>query len=480
MRSPTTNPLRDVLRDLSGRRVAVLGTGRSGLAAAELALHMGAQITLYDERPAKDEVNAWGKKIQASGQPLTMTFGPFAAKNIHHDDLIVVSPGVPLLHPVLQDLAADGALLVSEIDLALAQVELPVLAVTGTNGKSTTTTMIGVMLQAGGLTPFVGGNLGDPPSAAVLSDKTYDCWVLELSSYQLELTHLLQPKVAVLTNLAPDHLDRYADAEAYYAAKRNIYRDLAVDGVLVARRQEREKDQLAGFDLTALRDFAVGQKDAHATPPLWACIQESTIWLRNDPHNAAALDMPIHVDNPVVRGRHNFENMTAALLTGQAMGLDQDQLQQGLRDYKGIAHRLEIIAEHQGVLYVNDSKGTNVDATVKALEAFDRPILLIAGGREKGTGFVELTQAARGRVRSLLSIGEAGPRIAQALKSVVQEHIAAQTLERAVQLAAAQANAGDVVLLSPACASFDQFANFEQRGAAFVQAVRAVIEAKNV
>ncbi len=457
---PSPDRVRSALESVVGQRAVVVGAGASGLAAAELLARLGARVTVVDDRP---QAELTGAATRLGELKATVHGGGIAAASLVDAQLVVVSPGVPLTKPALVEACEAGALLISEVDLALSQLELPLVAVTGTNGKSTTTTMIGALLEAAGQRPFVGGNLGTPLCAAVTKTGEFGCAVLELSSYQLELTSLLAPRVAVVTNLAPDHLDRYPDAEAYFDAKRRVYASLPWGGCLVARDRELRANLLrapAGAELLCFGADAVERG---------ARVGSAVVEVRRD-----ALHEQFDVENPRIRGQHNRENLAAAVLAALAMGAAPEQIRTGIAAYAGIAHRLESVASVAGVLYVNDSKGTNVDATVKALESFSEPVLLIAGGRDKGTGYAELAQAARGRVRTLLTIGESGPLIDAALADAVDERVAAGTLERAVSEAAARARADEVVLLSPACASFDQFANFEARGRAFVTAVQAL------
>lgn len=452
--------VRAALDGLAGRRVAVVGAGRSGLAAARLLIERGAQVEIEDDKGH----DALAQGVAAAGVKNCKVRGNgIGAARLSSSDLVVVSPGVPLARPELVQAAAHGVLIISEIDVALAVLHQPVLAVTGTNGKSTTTTMLGALLQAGGARPFVGGNLGSPLSEAALQPEHYGSLVVELSSYQLELCSLLQPQVAVITNLAPDHLDRYPDVEAYYAAKRRILDALDADGAVVTRRRDVLEGRLS------VRE---GQRWLlYGTEPTTAGAQigERELAIQID-----GLRETFAISNPHVRGAHNRENLAAAVLAALAYGLRPQQVLEGIDLYGGISHRLESVERIDEVLYVNDSKGTNVDATVQALRSFDTPILLIAGGRDKGTGYAALREAAQGRVRVLLTIGEAAPLIVEALRDVVEEVVSAETLQRAVQEAALRARADEVVLLSPACSSFDQFANFEQRGQRFVEAVSAL------
>jgi UDP-N-acetylmuramoylalanine--D-glutamate ligase len=455
---PDAKQVRAALAAIGGRTAVVVGAAKSGCGAARLLRQRGARVVLIDDKPLSALAGAV-EQLQPLG--VEMVGGGIDGARLLAADLIVVSPGVPLARPEIAAARQRGVLAIGEVDVALSQLPLPLVAITGTNGKSTTTTMVGSLLQAAGNQPFVGGNLGQPLSDAVGSGCR--SLVVELSSYQLEIASLLEPRAAIITNLTPDHLDRYPDAEAYYQAKRNVYRTLAEGGAVVARVDELNSGLLqpaAGqrwltFGRTIGGDGARIVDDA---------IEVSIANRRNR----------FEIDNPRVRGEHNRENLAAAILAALAFGSPADDVRRGIAQYQGIAHRLEEVATVGGVLYVNDSKGTNVDAVVKALQAFDRPVLLIAGGRDKGAGYAPLVVPCRDRVRVLLTIGEAAPLIERELEAAVGEVVKAGTLQQAVRDAATRARPGDVVLLSPACASFDQFANFEERGRIFASLVRAL------
>ena len=475
----TSKQILQELRQVKGREIGVVGAGRSGLAAAKLALSLGADVRIFDERGA-DELAIQQLKALAQTHDLRclVQIEAFSVESLAAVDLLVVSPGVPLQQPVLQQLQAQGQLLVSEVDLALAQLSIPLIAITGTNGKSTVTTMISDILRASGLHPFSGGNLGVPLSSAVVDAQDYDVLVLELSSYQLELCRLVQAEVAVITNLAPDHLNRYADLDAYYDAKRNIYRQMGAQACLILRAQDLDDGLFADAPSSALCTYAELSDDEDFSSEHKLYIKGQRIFLRPE-LTAMHAEEPgewfeIDIDNPHVMGAHNMQNIAVAILAAQAMGVEPKNLASAISAYQGIAHRLQRVQELDEILYVNDSKATNVDATVKALHAFARPIHLIAGGLAKGDDLNLIAQAAKGRVHSLVCIGQAADDMDAALNKAVDIREHAETMSQAVQQATAHAQAGDVVLLSPACASFDQFANFEKRGEAFVQAVHAL------
>ncbi|HZJ54501.1 MAG TPA: UDP-N-acetylmuramoyl-L-alanine--D-glutamate ligase [Myxococcaceae bacterium] len=451
--------------DLGGRQVSVLGAGKSGLAASELLLSCGARVVLWDER-APDQL---GAEALASRGVMVRGGAPLGPVDLGRPDLVVVSPGVPLRLPSIVRAREDGVPIWGEIELA-ARFLPPgalVLGVTGTNGKSTTTALLGALCQAGGLDAFVGGNLGTPLSRAVLEAprRTY---VLELSSFQLEGTETVRVHGAAVLNLTPDHLDRYDGMEDYAAAKARIFRnqepaDVAVvnaDDRWTVRMLEGTRGRPCGFTLEPglvprreFLDLAEGSEAGFL-------IVEAGVRLR--------------VLNRALRGRHNLANAMAASLLAFHAGVSREALQIGLDAFPGLSHRIESIRTLDGVEWINDSKATNVDAVLTALAAFPagQRLWLIAGGKGKGAPYRPLVDAAVGKVAGVLTVGQDAPLLEAEFSPVLPVH-PCETLDRAVARARALARRGDVVLLSPACASYDQFRNFEHRGDTF----RALVEA---
>lgn len=445
--------------ELRGERALVVGLGRSGVAAARLLAREGAEVIATDQRPA----SALAEAVRALA-PLGVRFevGGHDPASFAWADRVVVSPGVPLASPLF----AGAARVVGEVELASRFVDEPVVGVTGTNGKSTTTALIAHLLAAAGKDAFAGGNLGVPLAERVLTGGRRDASVVELSSYQLEAVDTFHPHVAVVTNLAPDHLDRYPDVRAYWGAKRAIFRrqteaDFAVlnlDDPEVLRLHERGRARVVGF--TSRGPVELGAWDDGAA-----------LRVRGLP--GAAADETYRELAPALRGAHGRQNAMAALLVARLLGEGPEAVAEGLRTFPGLPHRLQSVRVHGGVEWINDSKATNVDAAQVALAAFSGRVLWIAGGKGKGAPYAPLRPWVEGRVVHLLTIGEDGDRIAAELGDLAP-HDRCGTLEVAVRQAAAHAQPGDTVLFSPGCASFDQFRDFEARGDAFATLVEAL------
>jgi UDP-N-acetylmuramoylalanine--D-glutamate ligase len=459
---PSTLPV------LVGKAVAVLGAGKSGLSAARLLRRLGATVTVYDAQPeeglsvARAALDTLGATLRA-GVPLeTVDFGDKA--------LLVVSPGVPLSLPSVAQARARGVTVWGEVELAgrFLQPGVPVVGITGTNGKSTTTALCGALCDAGGFSAFVGGNLGTPLSEAV-DAPGLGVYVVELSSFQLEGLETLRLQACAILNLTPDHLDRYASLDAYAEAKARILlnqepEDVAVlnlDDSFTVRLASRARGKVRGFTLDA-RTTLPGGLDGAAVAG-------------GDGFRVLGEDIAFRVENRALRGAHNLQNAMASTLLALHVGVAPEDVQRGLDGFLGLPHRLESIRVLDGVEYVNDSKATNVDAAVVALNAFPAGsrLLLLAGGKGKGSSYAPLRQAAGGKVAAVLTLGQDGPLLQEEFSTEYTVH-ACGTLERAVARARELARPGDVVLLSPACASFDQFLNFEDRGDTFRRLVQAL------
>ncbi len=439
--------------DLRGQRVLVLGLGISGRSAARFAALRGAEVVAADERPAeaipgRDEIPP-GVVLQ-TGQPFP---DPAAF------DLVVPSPGVPASRWRERARRAWG-----DLELAWRALAAPIVAITGTNGKSTTTLLALAMLRAAGLRARAAGNVGTP--VLDLVGEPLDAAVLEVSSFQLEATEGFRPRVAVVLNVTPDHLDRHGSLAGYAAAKARLL-----------ARQEPSDAAVLSADDPIVRAMAGGTRarvvpfSTRAALDRGACLDAGAVLLREPGHPP----IRVPIDTLRLEGAHNRENALAALAAVWAFGADPLRAAGALAGFAGLPHRAEAVARLRGVLYVNDSKGTNPGAACRALEGFARPLVWIAGGRDKGLDFSELAACAAGRVRAAVLIGEAADKLAAALAGRVEVHRAA-ALDEAVRRAAELARPGDVVLLSPACASQDQFRDFEQRGERFRQAVAALAQ----
>jgi len=485
---------------LEGRKVLVVGLARSGVAAAKLLCREGARVTATDMRSAAQLADAI-----AELHPLGVRFelGGHAEASFTQSEMIVVSPGVPLAGVELVAARKAGVPILGEAELAARFIEEPLLAITGTNGKSTTTALLGHLLEQGGKRVFVGGNLGLPLSERVLRGGALDYTVVELSSYQLEAVEELRPLVAILTNLSPDHLDRYPGPEAYYEAKRAIFRMQTADDYAILNAEDPKTLALHQGARSLALSFGAG-------PPQSRGIRDdgSHLVLRGIPGTdggeerypaevprepearqrkgapsrevraegiapAPAGEIPSQALGPALRGRHNRENAMAAILAARLVGLSPDSIRQGLASFGGLPHRLELVRTLDGVEWINDSKATNVDSAQVALAALPGPIVWIAGGRGKGAPYAPLRPLASSRVKAILTIGEDADTIAAELGDLATT-TPCGTLDEAVRKARGLAAPGDQVLLSPACASFDQFRSYEARGDAFRLQVEAL------
>ena len=434
------------MQELAGKRVLVLGAGISGRSAAAFCARQGARVVLADEQSAATPVGLPGGVELSLGQPFP---DPAAF------DLVVPSPGIPPAR-----YRAHARRVWGDIELAFRALSVPIAAVTGTNGKSTTVRLLEAMLRAAGLRARAAGNVGE--AALGLVGEPLDVAVLELSSFQLETIERFRPHVAVLLNLAPDHLDRHGDLAGYLAAKARIFENQSADDVAILNADAALDDLARGLAGRVLR-FAV-----RGSVERGACWDGDAVLLRmQGPAQRIALEGLPRPSGPL------RENLLAALLAAVALGAEPGKALSALAGFRGLPHRCELVAERGGVRWVNDSKATNPSATVPALTLATTPLLWIAGGKDKGLDYAALAQAPLERVRRVLLIGAAAPRIAEALAGRAQVE-SVGTLEAAVARAAALARPGDTVLLSPACASFDQFRNFEHRGERFRELVGAL------
>ena len=441
--------------ELAGKKTLVVGLGKSGLAAAEFLHARGAQVTANDAQP--EEKIAVAAQLQAQGIALVAGSHPIAL--FENAELIVASPGVPLALECFQKAKAAGVPIISEIELAARFLRGRLIGITGSNGKTTTTTLLGEVLKQAGLPTQVGGNIGTPLISLVETSRDDGCTVIELSSFQLEAVASLHLFAAVLLNITPDHLDRYASMDEYAAAKANIFRNQTPEDLAVLNADDGRA--------------AAMTTNAHKT--FFSCKQalDEGIFLRGDDVIARANGMEktlISRHEIGIRGAHNLENVMATLAVGLACGAAPDAMRKTIRAFKGVEHRLEFVGEINGVKFYNDSKATNVDSTIKALEAFDSGVIVILGGKDKGSDYAPLAPLIQSRCEHVILIGAAADKIAAALENTKPLHRAA-TLPDAVKLGRALAQAGDVVLLAPACASFDMFDNYEHRGRVFKEAV---------
>jgi len=449
---------------LAGRRVTVVGLARSGVAACRLLAALGAEVTGTDAQAAETLGAGVAAALAAAGVRLYL--GGHPSEAFRGAELAVVSPGVPADHAVLVECRRRAVPVIGELELAYRVMSADVIAITGTNGKTTTTTLVGALLADSGRPVLVGGNIGRPLAAEALTFPTHGLVVAEASSFQLETIDTFRPRVAALLNVTPDHLDRHGTLAAYAEAKARIFMRQTSSDWAVINADDPGATALAmrapGRVLWFSRTGAVGEG---------SYVRDGWVRLR-----LGEMDQRVcPVAEIFLRGDHNLENVLAATACAAAVGASLDRLRAGIRAFRGVTHRLEWVRELAGVAFYNDSKGTNVDATLKALASFREPIVLIAGGRDKGQSFASLAAAAAGRVKAAVLIGEGRATIGPALRHVTAVH-EAESMGAAVRQAAALAVPGDVVLLSPACASFDMFRDYEHRGDAFKEAVLTLPE----
>lgn len=445
---------------VAGKNILVVGLARSGVAAAEFLAARGARVTVNDAKPESELKDA--HSLRAKG--IEVVGGSHPRELFETSDLIVVSPGVPLALEPFKLAQAAGVPIIGEVELAARFLRGRLVGITGSNGKTTTTTLVGELLKDAGLPTQVGGNIGTPLISLVETSTEDSVTVVELSSFQLEAVEQLHINVALLLNITPDHLDRYDSMEDYAAAKANIFRHQTANDVAV---------------LNADNDWAMREGEKSAARRI--CFSrlkelEEGVFLRGEQIierskngerellNCADIPLP---------GDHNVENVMAALAAGLACGASPNSMRQTVRNFKGVEHRLEFVAEIHGVKFFNDSKATNVDAAIKCLEAFAGGVIVILGGKDKGGDYAPLAPLVRERCEHVILIGAAADKIGAALENTKPLYRAV-TMPDAVKLGLELGRPGDVVLLAPACASFDMFDNYEHRGKVFKDAVRSL------
>ncbi|MGA7217686.1 MAG: UDP-N-acetylmuramoyl-L-alanine--D-glutamate ligase [Candidatus Sulfotelmatobacter sp.] len=449
--------------ELKDKRVLVVGLGKSGVASALFLKERGARVTVSDARSGddlRDEIPA------LLDHGIIVETGGHGERTFRGQDLIVVSPGVPVDSPLLAQARSLGETVIGEIELAAWFLRGPIVAITGSNGKTTTTSLTGEILTAGGLPTLVGGNIGTPAISLAAQAKPESVIVLEVSSFQLETIQTFRPRVAVVLNVTPDHLDRHRTFEAYVDAKARMFENQ--QGTDFAVLNEDDPTCVTMAARTRAQVFWFSRKK-EVKQGAW--VQGGNILFRDGAEKEVQREI-MQVSEVPLKGAHNLENVLAAICAGALMGCAPEKIRQAVRDFKAVEHRLEFVATIRGVEYYNDSKATNVDATIKALESFPGSIHLILGGKDKGSDYSVLNDLLRQRVKRVYTIGAAAAKIESQIKGVEVVH--AETLENAVRKANAVAEAGDVVLLAPACASFDQFKNYEQRGQVFKEIVRGM------
>jgi UDP-N-acetylmuramoylalanine--D-glutamate ligase len=469
---------------MKGKKVTVVGLARSGAGAARLLAHMGADVTVTDQKSGRE----LGDALRELGNSVKFALGAHPEELFNSADLIVISPGVPLGIGPITSARARGIPVIGELELAYQAVMSkglcvtgnkgsrirdnlsPFLAVTGSNGKSTTTTLLDHMLRKAGLRTMLGGNIGNALSEEILEaikDRSLlpEFFVVEVSSFQLESIESFRPGIASILNITPDHLDRYHSISEYRDAKAKIYQNQRSDDFLVLNADDPGTMELYEMHFTS------GHPDK---PEVFFFSRTGDVKGLFSGGGKIFCTIPdidcgpylITLDEIKIKGVHNVENAMAAATMALLAGCPPDSVREALREFSGLEHRLELVRELDGVKYINDSKGTNVGAVIKSIESFDEPLILIAGGRDKAGDFSVLREQVSRNVKAVVLIGEASAKIKDAVGDLT-ETVMARDLAEAVKLSRNLAERGDVVLLSPACASFDMFRDFEDRGRQF-------------
>ena len=444
--------------EVKDKRILVVGLGKSGAAAALFLEARGARVTVSDSKP---QTQLGGLIPQLLDKGIAVETGVHGERTFRDQDLIVVSPGVPVEAPSLTQARQLGIKIIGEVELASRYLQGNIIAISGSNGKTTATTLAGEILAHSGKKVLVGGNIGTPVIELV-EQSSPDGWsVLEISSFQLETIETFHPKIAVILNITPDHLDRHRTFENYVAAKARIFEN-----------QTAQDHAVLNADDAACVALAKGIKP----PVTWfsrkkevgdgAFVRGGNIISKSSAGETNVLSL---ADIPL-KGSHNVENVLAAVSVGMLAGCAPERIREAVGQFKAVEHRLEFVSRINGVDYYNDSKATNVDATMKALESFPANVHIILGGKDKGSDYSVLNDLLRQRAKRVYTIGAAARKIEEQIAGAAPiEHC--ETLAKAVKFASTRAVAGDVVVLAPACASFDQFENYEHRGRAFKEAV---------
>jgi len=448
------------MMDLKNKRVLVVGLGKSGLSAAMFLRAQGARVTVSDTRSAV----ALAKEIPALLEAgIMVESGGHGLLTFRRQDLIVVSPGVPMDTPEVKQVVAFGLPVIGELELASRYLQGQVVAITGSNGKTTTTTLVGKIFEDAGVPTLVGGNIGLPVIDLVVKSSPETVSVLEVSSFQLETIEEFHPLIAVVLNITPDHLDRHGSFENYAAAKTRITERQTANDFLVLNAEDKAAQMVALKTKAQIYWFS-GRRPIKQGAFVHG---ESILFVAREGAKAEPV-MPI--SEIPLKGSHNVENVLAAVCTARLGKISAESIRASVAAFKAVEHRLELVKVLNEVEFYNDSKATNVDATMKALASFPGGIHLILGGKDKDSDYGSMTEMLKERVKIVYTIGSAAEKIGRQLQGVVKI-VPAETLQVAVAKAAKAATIGDVVLLSPACSSFDQFENYEQRGRVFRQLV---------
>ena len=452
--------------EVKGQKATVVGGARSGLAVARLLAEAGAKVFLTEQGAASQRQEDMLEEVGVQYE-----FGGHTVRALD-SDFFAVSPGVPSSANIVQQALRSGLPVYSEIEVGSWFCQAPIVAITGSNGKTTTTSLLGHIFRSSRRNTIVAGNIGYPFSDYVLDADSEDVVVLEVSSFQLDHIDTFRPRVSILLNITPDHLDRYDhNFNAYAQSKFRIFEN----------QQQQEEDVLVfNHDDELVRDYVewiaakrpmrvmgISQKDALESG---AFVRGDAIAVRDNNRENILME----ISELALRGRHNLYNSLAAAVAARVMEINSDVIRESLKSFEGVPHRLEAVRDLDGVRYVNDSKATNVNAVWYALESFEEPIVLIAGGRDKGNNYASLKPLVKKKARAVIGLGESADKVDRELGSVAPRHVKVKSMEEALRKARDLAQAGDVVLLSPACSSFDMFDNYEHRGDTFKRLVMSL------
>lgn len=454
--------------DIKGKKVLVFGTGISGIAAGQLLLYEGADVILYDGNASldaamlKEELKEGSEEAKVSGR-VRVILGDFPEEELDSLDLVVISPGVPTDLPIVNKMREMQIPIRGEVELAYVCGKGDVLAITGTNGKTTTTTLLGEIMKNYRESVFVAGNIGNPYACVASKTREDSVVVAEMSSFQLETIHAFRPKVSAVLNITPDHLNRHHTMEAYIEAKKNIFRNQTGEDTCVLNYEDEVTRKFAENTKANVLYFSSRRK------------LERGVYLDGG-RIICSLEKPVQLcrtDELQLLGVHNYENVMAAAAMAAAYGVPMEVIRRSVKEFKGVEHRIEFVAEIRGVAYYNDSKATNPDAAIRGIQAMNRPTLLIGGGYDKNSTYGEWIRSFGGKVKKLVLLGETAEKIAsEAHKLGFEDTILVETFEEAVKTCVRYAVPGDAVLLSPACASWGMFKNYEERGEKFKELVK--------
>jgi len=444
------------------KNVLVVGLGQSGLAAAQWLVRQGSQVAVSEKRKKADFNKDVVADLLRSG--VKLEFGGHKIKSFLVSDLIVVSPGISLDIKPLAQARDQGVPIIGEIELASRYLKTPCIAVTGTNGKSTVVNLIGEMLRRGGKRVFVGGNIGRPLTQYIAGEQDVDYVVLEISSFQLDTTRTFSPLMALILNISPDHLDRYADYTSYVRSKERVFANQGPEQILILNDDDPWLKKEQPQNGPTVYRYGLERKSERI-----AALENGGI--------AAKLPgeeiIKFHLEQFSLPGNHNRTNLMAAIIPCLILKIPPATIQEVIDHFQGLPHRIERVDTVQGISFYDDSKATNIDAAIKSITSFSKPVVLIAGGRDKGSDYQQFVEAVSEKVKRAVLLGEASNLLSEAFGNQISWNMANSMID-AVSLAFNQAQKGDVVLLAPACASFDMFKDFKHRGEVFKEAVRSL------